>query len=265
MSEDHVATIDRLIAEGACRRGDLCCNVNNEPFCLPSPGKLYGVKGVEMADAVCLGGFGEPMKGQLSGVQECDDSSQCGRGERCCSIVLAANDNLFCNDAAGRRDCFGAEPCARGGPCAPPATVCDNGGCRVSRPSDRVGITCGNDKCRGASPICCSSRTEGHRRCAARGGCGEEDEPLSCTSAVDCAAGEFCSLDPAGGVRCASGGLWGGSFLGAICRGDADCAVYARNLRSWLRGMPGGAHVALGAHHCTPGGPYGVCSVEGFN
>jgi hypothetical protein len=256
----HVEATGVRCGEGLCALGELCCNDTDEPFCLSSAGKYGGSAGITRAVVACAAAVEPPDGNAVARARGCDDTSQCARGERCCSIVQAAMDNYFCNDARGRRDCFGPEPCARGHSCPAAAPVCDDGFCRKKRPSDQRGVACGATTCAGAAAKCCAAAEGQQFRCAAA--CAEDERELPCTSPGDCAAPDFCAVDPLGNTSCSDVVAWGGTFLDGVCRVDADCDRWSRNQRAWIRSNPAFANAKLGKARCVAGRPFSMCERE---
>jgi hypothetical protein len=186
-----------------CQKGELCCQRPDGSRCVPASD-----------EAVCR--KGEP--GKLSVAAACDESSDCGKGERCCGGRVGRDEDGIAVRCVPAAECdkpwdrgLGGPParevCTRGGRCDKPDTTClPNGECV----SSTARAACGPEgACPAATPWCLWDEAKGRGECIQRGawhtapGVFECDEPADCPG-TRCCAGDhrsFCATecDPAVG------------------------------------------------------------------
>lgn len=223
---------------GRCRAGEeVCCGESCAPR---GTGPLWGPApngnpGVELR--VCDGDVD---------LIACDDSGDCGAGERCCRNHLGY---LSCTPTS-RGACENHEVCLGSNECRSPGATCHDGRCVRETPR----VACGDTRCTDATPICCLHPTT--PQCVARDtkcpGSAGDSVSLECRTGADCLRGERCCFDGAS-TRCA-GGCNDGSLL-PTCTRSADCrgAALGGSHRSPIEATVCGPHPTLDLRTCmTP-------------
>jgi hypothetical protein len=163
-----------------CTNGDVCCIVDGTTSCT-----TYSACVTELSGATA--GAGDALV-------SCDESSDCGMGDRCCAGALGVATEYACS--AG--PCDFSEVCSPGGDCKDVSHECVSDpdgatGAKCVEPS--VTVLCDGATCDATTPVCCPGTG-----CIAYG--------ASCIAAFECDGPEDCG----GALCCQSGG-------GAECRG----------------------------------------------
>ncbi len=222
---------------GVARCGDDRCDLDGEVCC--SNGEARGCIGLVPLDP------GEEFPGRLvpqlaacesrvrgddsfHTIEYCDDSSDCPRGQACCSGTLWSDGSYSAclplgPDGSSR--CELAERCLEGLPCATAGSVCRHGACARAT----VDLGCGAARCTASAPICCHE-ADGASSCVAYGDerCSPERGrfPMECRSPADCPPGLVC-CSGYGTTYCAGTCI----NCGLACVTDADCPAEHEGFR----------------------------------
>lgn len=199
----------------------VCCGFSDERQCAPRA-PLGDAPEVEARHVQAVGSCEAASKSELSltHIALCDDSSDCDRGEVCCSQWLAGGTTLYtCIPAkAGSLACDYQERCD-GDTCRTANTECNAGECR----SRGAQVKCAGTVCGGAAPVCCQRELGEAPRCEASCAPQSEAEPayeFVCSASSGCPAGASCQTGMLGSY-CA--GLVDGANAVVLCETTADC------------------------------------------
>ncbi|MCA9644551.1 MAG: hypothetical protein H6718_28775 [Polyangiaceae bacterium] len=202
----------------------ICCGFSDQYTCAARPSPSPPAP--EYAEYAYLPSTDSCMEVQvqdlsLTEIRLCDDSTDCGAAEVCCSMWIASGSTLLtCIPAAasGELACDFNEACV-GASCRTVNTECAGDRCRAKgRQVDCAGTPCG-----GSTPVCCQRKLDGTPTCEAS--CeqtSEEDRAFDfeCSSSRGCPAGATCQA-----------GLFGSYCAKAVdsanavvlCESDSDC------------------------------------------
>jgi len=222
---------------GVARCGDERCDLAREVCCSNGASRACAGRVPLDAHAELPARFAPQLEacdervqgdGSFRTVEYCDDSSDCPRGEACCSGAVwgdAGYSACLPLGPDGSSPCELAERCREGLPCAIAGSVCRNGACALAE----VALACGAGRCTAAAPVCCHE-ADGATSCVAHGDerCSPERGryPMECRSPADCPLGMAC-CSGYGTTYCA------GSCIncGLACVTDADCPAEHEGFR----------------------------------
>lgn len=238
----------RATTSGKIQCETVDCDLATEICCVDAGIGRCIARSAAVGAAPCLKDSILPIGAAKIVTQErrCDESSDCGSGERCCESVEV--DDGCQPSSAPRWRCakqcrsssgHSGEVCLRGSRCA-------NGDCDIPGGTDEPALAgycpatppqldCGGTKCTG-NDVCCWNPKARAGRCAKPGSCVPQVETVqyACEHPTDCDAGYDC-YNTSGSyyyetyachqARCSSTKLFDGPYL---CDTIADCPVALR-------------------------------------
>ncbi len=142
-------------------------------------------------------------------VTNCDDSSDCGPGTRCC---MTDDFGLTCQQSCDEQ----SEACRVTENCTGRDTKCAEGVCR--RPHR---MKCGRETCSADKPFCCRVDDGSQPFCGTSEACGESSRTRACLHAGHCAPGEWCYTNM-GNTFCMPRGH--GTNAQQICERASHCS-----------------------------------------
>ncbi len=166
----------------------------------------------------CMPRAADPPLGTCDVRKECDVSSDCLDGQRCCVQGYALGTPYYPRRCEAQ--CREAEAC-REGTC-PPGQVCWDGTCA----NPDVEVRCGDTLCSGAQPFCEWDDKRKTGQCVAPGP--STPGVYSCDDDGDCLAGERCWLGASGNSWCCRGASCfdhAASTKFVACKTDRDCRL----------------------------------------
>ncbi|MFO0549462.1 MAG: hypothetical protein U0271_13810 [Polyangiaceae bacterium] len=195
--------LDKRCAAGT----ESCCIASDRSICVPRTEEIaQEIKSCEQAAI--------PLEYSLSGIERCDESSDCKASEVCCDDFLWSGASISTCDPLPKdrsSPCDFIERCISSATCRVPGSACIHGACQKPNPTPQ----CGKTTCGGATPICCTDPP----------GCQSEDtcdsyKQVRCWTDKDCLPGQVCA-DGRGSTFCTRALFENG--LDHVCQHDADC------------------------------------------
>jgi len=171
-----------------CKVGsESCCVYSNEGDCVASvpPGPNDKVQVLASQLEACNA---TKHDYSLTEIRRCDESSDCARGEACCSMFMfggASADLCVPFKTPGRSPCDFVEICIDDSTCRTSGSMCIDGACRKA-----TTLTCGGKRCSGDKGACCGDPPS----CRAPADCEHGAPRYRCTSPKDCLPGEHCQF-----------------------------------------------------------------------
>lgn len=202
----------------SCRVGEeTCCLAGNEGVCLrSSPNDApHGQIGYLKTQFEACNAAELPHGYSLSGIERCDESIDCDKGQVCCDQFLFSGGTIsecVALPPKGNTPCDFGERCIQSATCRMPGTTCIEGYCRKATIVRCGGVTCDSGQ------VCCGDPSG----CVAKASCQSHHRVL-CASDGDCVKGERCTVMGAG-ANCLNL-MQDALSQQLVCRSDADCKI----------------------------------------